>query len=100
MFPPLPEEKAAKVLDILVQKLNSGETELIQVSRVSEERKNQGVMLGVLVCEDENGNEVKLVTNSGISKKLKTENGKLEISFNEKTDFLRHFLKTTKKSTS
>ncbi|MBR1537661.1 MAG: RluA family pseudouridine synthase [Treponema sp.] len=89
MFPPLPEEKAAKVLDILVQKLNSGETELIQVSRVSEERKNQGVMLGVLVCEDENGNEVKLVTNSGISKKLKTENGKLEISFNEKTDFLQ-----------
>ncbi|MBQ4378254.1 MAG: RluA family pseudouridine synthase [Treponema sp.] len=76
MFPPFPQEKAAKVLYSLIQSLASGETALVQVSRESEERKNQGVMLGALVCEDENGNEVNLITNSGIAKKLKTENGK------------------------
>ena len=79
MFPPFPQEKAAKILEELILSLQNGEVELVQVARPSEERKNQGVMLGALVCKDKNGNEVKLVTNSGNAKKIgngkrKTEN--------------------------
>ena len=68
MFPPLPQEKAAKILQELILSLKKDETKLVQVARPSEERKNQGVMLGALVCKDKNGKEVNLVTNSGISK--------------------------------
>ncbi|MDY6396524.1 MAG: pseudouridine synthase [Treponema sp.] len=76
MFPPFPQEKAAKILEELILSLQNGEIELVQIARPSEERKNQGVMLGALVCKDKNGNEVKLVTNSGNAKKLKVESGK------------------------
>lgn len=70
MFPPLPQKKAASVLKDVVHFLDSGCARLVQVSRPSEERKNQGVMLGVLVCRNSDGNEVSLVTNSGNAKKL------------------------------
>lgn len=71
MFPPLPQEKAAKILEKLIQSLEKGELVLAQVARVSEERKNQGVMLGALVCKDKNGGEVNLVTNSGNAKEIR-----------------------------
>ena len=76
MFPPFPQEKAAKILEKLIFSLQTGEIELVQVARPSEERKNQGVMLGALVCKDKNGEIVNLVTNSGNAKKLKVESGK------------------------
>ena len=84
MFPPFPQEKAAKILEELIFSLQNGEVELVQAARPSEERKNQGVMLGALVCKDKNGNEVKLVTNSGNAKKI--ENGKRKTE-NEKRFF-------------
>ncbi len=73
MFPPFPQEEAAKFLEKLILSLKTGETELVQIARHSEERKNQGVMLGVLVCKDKNGEKVNLVTNSGNAKQLKIE---------------------------
>lgn len=76
MFPPFPQEEAAKILEKLILSLQTGEIELVQVARPSEERKNQGVMLGALVCKDKNGEIVNLVTNSGNAKKLKEESGK------------------------
>ena len=76
MFPPFPQEEAAKILEKLIFSLQTGEIELVQVARPSEERKNQGVMLGALVCKDKNGEIVNLVTNSGNAKKLKVESGK------------------------
>ena len=76
MFPPFPQEEAAKILEKLILSLQTGEIELVQVARPSEERKNQGVMLGALVCKDKNGEIVNLVTNSGNAKKLKVESGK------------------------
>ena len=76
MFPPFPQEKAAKILEKLIESLEKGEISLIQVARPSEERKNQGVMLGALVCKDKNGEEVNLVTNSGNAKKLAISNEK------------------------
>jgi len=68
MFPPFPEEKAATILEKVISALKNGQLSLVQVARPSEERKNQGVMLGALVCKDKEGNEVNLVTNSGIAK--------------------------------
>ena len=79
MFPPLPQEKAAKILEKLIQSLEKGELVLAQVARVSEERKNQGVMLGALVCKDKNGGEVNLVTNSGNAKKLEVRSEELGV---------------------
>ena len=70
MFPPLPQEKAAEILEKLIFSLQKGEIQLQQVARPSEERKNHGVMLGSLVCKDKNGKEIVLVTNSGNAKKL------------------------------
>ena len=70
MFPPLPQEKAAEILEKLIFSLQKGEIQLLQVARPSEERKNHGVMLGSLVCKDKNGKEIALVTNSGNAKKL------------------------------
>lgn len=74
MFPPFPQEEAAKILEKLIFSLQTGEIELVQVARPSEERKNQGVMIGALVCKDKNGEEVNLVTNSGNAKKLASSN--------------------------
>ena len=79
MFPPFPEEKAATILEKVLSALKKGQISLVQAARPSEERKNQGVMLGTLVCKDKEGNEVALVTNSGIARKLKTENGKRKV---------------------
>ena len=50
MFPPFPQEEAAKFLEKLILSLKIGETELVQIARHSEERKNQGLMIGSLVC--------------------------------------------------
>ena len=79
MFPPFPEEKAATILEKVLSALKNGQLSLVQAARPSEERKNQGVMLGALVCKDKEGNEVNLVTNSGNARKLKTENGKRKV---------------------
>ena len=79
MFPPFPEEKAATILEKVLSALKNGQISLVQAARPSEERKNQGVMLGALVCKDKEGNEVVLVTNSGNARKLKTENEKRKV---------------------
>ena len=65
MFPPFPEEKAASVLAEILKGLSAGEIFLRRKARPSEERKNLSVMLGVLVCEDSGGTEVRLAAVSG-----------------------------------
>lgn len=73
MFPPFDESKAKKILTKVLNLLEQEKLFLSQVTKESEERKNSAVMLGALVCADENGNEINLVANSGISKQLKFE---------------------------
>ena len=68
MFPPFPQEKAKKILEIVLSALKEGRLSIVQVSKISEERKDQGIMLGALVCQDNEGNEVNLLANSGNSK--------------------------------
>ena len=79
MFPPFPQEKAAKVLEELIHAIESGDVRIEQVARPSEERKNQGIMLGTLVCTDKNGEKVNLVANSGNAKRLAVRSEKLEV---------------------
>lgn len=71
MFPPFSESKAKKILAEIINLLNQKKLFLEQVTKPSEERKNSPVMIGALVCADNNGNEINLAANSGIAKQLK-----------------------------
>ena len=52
MFPPFPQESARHYCQKLISQIESGEVSLKQVGRASLERKDQGVMIGSLVCWD------------------------------------------------
>ncbi|MBQ0052327.1 MAG: RluA family pseudouridine synthase [Treponema sp.] len=80
MFPPFPQEKAAEVLSALVSSIYMGKISFQQISRPSQERKDQGIMLGALVCQNQEGNTVNLVTNSGIAKILNFNSYTQELS--------------------
>lgn len=72
MFPPFPQESARHYCMELIDLLKSGKVELCQIAKESEERKNQGVMIGCLVCYDNNtDSEVILYAVSGNAKILK-----------------------------
>ena len=90
MFPPFDESKAKKILAKILNLLEQKKLFLAQVTKESEERKNSAVMLGALVCADENGNEINLVANSGIARQLKfsesCENVNSEIKDNENSN--------------
>ncbi len=70
MFPPFPTQEAYKLCIEIIQKIKNGTVLVKEISRQSEERKNQGVMLGVLVCEDEEKNKINLAALSGLGKNL------------------------------
>jgi len=77
MFPPFPEESAYKSCLQLISLIETGDCELIQTGKESDERRGQGVMLGSLVCYDSSSNSnVTLFAVSGNNKsiKCKTEN--------------------------
>ena len=52
MFPPCPHELAHHYCVKLISRLDSGTALLCRTGRESEERKNQGLMVGSLVCYD------------------------------------------------
>ena len=52
MFPPFPQELAHHYCVKLISRLQSGYAQLNRTARESEERKNQGLMVGSLVCYD------------------------------------------------
>lgn len=54
MFPPFPQELARHYCMELISSLKSGKSELLQISKESEERKGQGIMIGCLVCRNSN----------------------------------------------
>lgn len=71
MFAPFRQDLARNYLDLVIQLLQTKEMVLQQLSKESEERKNQGIMLGSLVCYDKNTNEqIILLAVSGIAKQL------------------------------
>ena len=71
MFPPFPQESARHYCQKLISQIESGEVILKQVGRESLERKDQGVMIGSLVCWDKKKNKrIILYAVSGNNKQL------------------------------
>lgn len=71
MFPPYSTELAHHYCLDVISKINNGQFLLKQVAKESLERKNQGVMIGTLVCWNQNKKQREvLVAVSGIAKKL------------------------------
>ena len=73
MFPPFPQESARHYCKKLISQIDSGEVTLKQVGRKSLERKDQGVMIGSLVCwNQKEKSRVVLYAISGNNKQLFT----------------------------
>ncbi|MBP5357748.1 MAG: RluA family pseudouridine synthase [Treponema sp.] len=70
MFPPFPTERARKICRKMLEELDSGKIKLTASNRTSTERKDQGIMLGAMLCRDSDGNEIELRTVSGLSKTI------------------------------
>ena len=70
MFPPFPEEEAYAECARIIQDIDAGKIRINQLSAPSEERRGQGVMIGVLVCRASDGRRIVLKTLSGIGKEL------------------------------
>ena len=70
MFPPFPTEEAHEICCQMIEQLQNGIISMEQVTPISQERFDSGVMLGVLVCKNSQNQKVILKTISGISKKL------------------------------
>ena len=68
MFPPFPQKRAFELCKKIVSLLNSKDIQIVSLGQQSEERKNNGIMIGVMVClKKDSAQEVCLVTLSGIS---------------------------------
>jgi len=74
MFPPFSQELAHYYCQELFSLIKEGSVSLEKTGRESEERKNQGLMIGCLVCWDNNvGKRVLLFAVSGNNKRLITD---------------------------
>lgn len=81
MFYPFEPSKANSYCLKLISALNNGNVFFKQITKESDSRKNQGVMIGCLVCRDKNGNEKILYALSGISKELSLVSSFLQEDF-------------------
>ncbi len=88
MFPPFPQEIARHYCQKLISLIESKKIELRQSGRQSEERKDQGIMIGSLVCWDNKNNQrVILYAVSGNNKRLYSD-CELSLLFTDKTFFV------------
>jgi len=80
MFPPFSQELAHHYCVQLISRIENGSVELKQISKESEERKGQGIMLGALVCWHKTLNKrIVLYAVSGNGKILAAEDNTNEI---------------------
>lgn len=105
MFPPFPQKEAFSVCCKIVSALEQGILQLEQIGKISSERSGQGIMVGVALCQNSDGDSVVLNTVSGISKRINgteaaglgifvepvVSSGKIEEAL-EKNDLLIHQL--------
>lgn len=70
MFPPFRETEAHEFCLEIANDITLGIRRIENVTQVSEDRKNAGVMIGALIAVDSEGREKKLFTLSGTSKKI------------------------------
>ena len=85
MFPPFFTEDAFEICRQTVKDLQEKKSFLKRVTKKSLERKNQGVMLGSLVCVDKDGTKIVLKAVSGISFQL-VEKKKIKKSYSRSAD--------------
>ena len=52
MFPPFPTQEAHEICCKMIEQLQNGSLLMEQITPVSQERFDNGVMLGVLVCKN------------------------------------------------
>lgn len=75
MFPPFSQFTARHYIQLLIDDLDGGKAELKQITKISQERQGNGLMLGCLVCYDKNTRQRKILyALSGISKQLVLKN--------------------------
>lgn len=84
MFPPFSTCKANKICLQIKEQLDNGILFLEQITKVSQERADNGIMIGVLICKTVDNKEVVLKTVSGISRRLKYT----DESFNDNSIFV------------
>lgn len=70
MFPPFEEELAFSELKKLISQLNLGTIALNQISKPSQERNGNGIMLGAMIALDTQNNKKVLITVSGLGHKI------------------------------
>lgn len=71
MFPPFNQELAHHYCEKIIADIQSGKLELKQITSISQERINQGLMIGSAVCWDAKANtRVILAAVSGISRQI------------------------------
>lgn len=71
MFPPFNQTEANFYCKKIITELENGNIILKQISKPSEERENNGLMIGSLVCEEKNSHKKKvLFCVSGISRQI------------------------------
>ena len=71
MFPPFNQELAHHYCEKIITEIHSGNLELKQITSISQERIDQGLMIGSAVCWDSKNNKrVILAAVSGISRQL------------------------------
>lgn len=70
MFPFFPYKEAFFECKKAIDKIFSKEIRIVNLTTPSTERKNCGIMLGVLICSDSNNKRYNLLTISGVSKTL------------------------------
>lgn len=71
MFPPFSQFTARHYIQLLIDEITQKKVEIVQLTKISEERQGSGVMLGSLVCSNRETKErVVLYAISGISKQL------------------------------
>ena len=70
MFPPFNQDKAQEACNKIISLLNENKIQLTWTGRISEERAEIGLMLGVLICKDADGNEQMLYTVSGNARRI------------------------------
>ncbi|MBQ9537956.1 MAG: RluA family pseudouridine synthase [Treponema sp.] len=82
MFPLYDEKLAAEKCRWLINKIDSGEIALRRLSRTSQERAGQGLMLAAMLAKsNEDGSEKVFFACSGLSRRLEIVNPELESSF-------------------
>jgi len=79
MFPPFPQEKAFEYCKQTIEQIKNDEYKIVRVTEESEERSQNGFMIGCLICLNNENQEVVLKTISGIANRLeKTQNCRLD----------------------